>query len=144
MGLTRVLGNVQKGYAEAYYYDENDREQEHLKYTGMVTLQEIPITVDLHNDEINYLNRWFAYLYVGPSTCLDNGFVVVGRTNTGYASRSLALQGLEEAILDIYGQVTRMRMIVAKKGSPWLLWVFLMKKSSNNKEIDYESDGCSD
>ena len=103
MGLNRVLANVQKGYAEAYYYDENDRKQEHLKYTGMVTLQEIPITVDLHNDEINYLNRWFAYLYVGPSTCLDNGFVVVGRTNTGYASRSLALQGLEKAIIDIYG-----------------------------------------
>lgn len=103
MGLNRVLGNVQKGYAEAYYYDENDRKQEHLKYTGMVSLKKIPIIVDLPNDEINYLHRWFAYLYVGPRTCLDNGFVVVGRTNTGYASRSLALQGIEQAIIDIYG-----------------------------------------
>lgn len=101
MGLNRVLGNVQKGYAEAYYYDENDRKQEHLKYTGMVTLQKIAITVDLPNDKIDYLHRWFAYLYVGPRTGL-NGFVLVGRTNTGYYSRSLALQGLEEAILDIY------------------------------------------
>ena len=102
MGLNRVLGNVQKGYAEAYYYDENDHKQEHLKYTGMVSLQKIPIIVDLPNDKIDYLHRWFAYLYVGPRTGL-NGFVLVGRTNTGYYSRSLALQGLEEAILDIYG-----------------------------------------
>lgn len=102
MGINRVLGNVQKGYAEAYYYDENDRKKEHLKYTGMVSLQEIPITVDLTNDKINYIHRWFAYLCVGPRTGL-NGFVLVGRTNTGYASRSLALRGIEQAIIDIYG-----------------------------------------
>ena len=100
--MKRILSNVQKGYAEVYYYPDNDVKEEHLLYSGYVALRGVPIKADFHNDEIEYVNRWFAALYFGPGHGL-NGFSLVGRYNTGYASRSLALRGLDEAILDIYG-----------------------------------------
>lgn len=100
--MKRILSNVQKGYAEVYYYPDNDAKEEHLLYSGYVALRGVPIKADFHNDEIEYVNRWFAALYFGPGHGL-NGFSLVGKYKTGYASRSLALQGLDEAILDIYG-----------------------------------------
>ena len=100
--MKRVLSNVQKGYAEVYYYPDDDVNEEHLLYSGYVTLKDVPVKADFHNDTIEYIRRWFAALYFGPHHGL-NGFSLVGKYNTGYASRSLALQGLEKAILDIYG-----------------------------------------
>ena len=76
--------------------------EEHLLYNGYVTLYDVPAKVDFHNDTIEYIKRWFAALYFGRGYGL-NGFELVGRTHTGYASRSLALRGIDEAILDIYG-----------------------------------------
>ena len=100
--MKRVLSNVTKGYAEVYYYPDDDVKEEHLLYSGYVTLKDVPVKADFHNDTIKYISRWFAALYFGPHHGL-NGFSLVGKYNTGYASRSLALQGLEKAILDIYG-----------------------------------------
>ena len=100
--MKRVLSNVTKGYAEVYYYPDDDVKEEHLLYSGYVVLYDVPAKVDFHNDTIKYTKRWFAALYFGRG-CGLNGFELVGRTNTGYASRSLALQGLEKAIIDIYG-----------------------------------------
>ena len=100
--MKRVLSNVTKGYAEVYYYPDDDAKEEHLLYSGYVSLRGVPIKADFHNDKIEYVNRWFAALYFEPSYGF-NGFSLVGRYNTGYASRSLALRGLDKAILDIYG-----------------------------------------
>lgn len=100
--MKRVLGNVQKGYAEVYYYPDDDVKEEHLLYSGYVALYDVPAKVDFHNDTIEYAKRWFAALYFGRGYG-RNGFELVGRTNTGYASRSLALRGIEQAIIDIYG-----------------------------------------
>ena len=100
--MKRVLDNVQKGYAEAYYYPDDDVKNEHLLYTGYVTLKNAPVDVDVSSDTIVYKPRWFAGLYFGRGVGI-NGFELVGRYNTGYVSRSLALQGLEKAIFDIYG-----------------------------------------
>lgn len=100
--MKRVLSNVTKGYAEVYYYPDDDKKQEHELYSGYVALYDVPAKVDFHNDTIEYMKRWFAALYFGRGYGL-NGFELVGRTNTGYASRSLALRGIDEAILDIYG-----------------------------------------
>lgn len=99
--MKRVLSNVTKGYAEVYYYPDDDKKQEHSLYDGYVVLYDVPMKVDFHADTIEYTKRWFAALYFGRGYGL-NGFELVGRTNTGYASRSLALQGLDKAILDIY------------------------------------------
>lgn len=103
--MKRVLSNVQKGYAEVYYYPDGDVKNEHLLYTGYVTLKNAPVDVDVASDTIVYKPRWFAGLYFGRGVEI-NGFELVGRYNTGYFSRSLALQGLEKAILDIYGPWT--------------------------------------
>ena len=103
--MKRVLSNIQKGYAEAYYYPDDDVKEEHLLYSGYVTLRDAPVEVDVATDTITYKPRWFAGLYSGRGVGI-NGFELVGRYNTGYASRSLALQGLEKAILDIYGPWT--------------------------------------
>lgn len=100
--MKRILSNVQKGYAEVYYYSDDDKKKEHALYSGYVTLKDVPVKADFHNDTIEYVNRWFAALYFG-SRYGFNGFSLVGKYNTGYASRSLALRGLDEAILDIYG-----------------------------------------
>lgn len=100
--MKRVLSNATKGYAEVYYYPDDDKKQEHELYSGYVVLYDVPVKVDFHNDTIEHTKRWFAALYFGRGYGL-NGFELVGRTNTGYASRSLALQGLDKAILDIYG-----------------------------------------
>lgn len=100
--MKRVLSNATKGYAEVYYYPDDDKKQEHELYSGYVVLYDVPVKIDFHNDTIEYVKRWFAALYFGRGYGL-NGFELVGRTHTGYASRSLALQGLEKAILDIYG-----------------------------------------
>lgn len=100
--MKRVLSNVTKGYAEVYYYSDDDKKQEHELYSGYVALYDVPSKVDFHNDTIEYVKRWFAALYFGRGYGL-NGFELVGRTHTGYASRSLALRGIDEAILDIYG-----------------------------------------
>lgn len=103
--MKRVLSNVQKGYAEVYYYPDGDVKGEHLLYTGYVVLKNVPVGADFTKDEIRYTTRWFAALYIAPGAGL-NGFQLIGKTATGYASRSLALQGLEKAILDIYGPWT--------------------------------------
>ena len=100
--MKRVLENVTKGYAEVYYYPDDDAKEERLLYSGYVTLRGVPVKADFHNDTIEYVKRWFAALYFGRGYGL-NGFELVGRTHTGYASRSLALRGIDEAILDIYG-----------------------------------------
>ena len=99
--MKRVLGNIQKGYAEAYYYLD-DAKKEYL-CSGCVETCKVPIYVDLHNDIIEYTKRWFAYLHFKPEQQGLWAFYRVGRVNTGYASRSLALQGIEKAILDVYG-----------------------------------------
>lgn len=83
MGLIRVLDNVHSGYADVLYYDEFDKNR--LRYSGYVSLFRIPEA------------RWFAYLYV------DGKNQIVGNVDNGYVSRSLALNGLEKAIIDIYG-----------------------------------------
>lgn len=103
--MKRILSNIQKGYAEVYYYPDEDVKNEHLLYTGYVTLKNAPVDVDVESDTIVYKPRWFASLYFGGNVGL-NGFELVGRYNTGYVSRSLALQGLEKAIIDIYGPWT--------------------------------------
>lgn len=103
--MKRVLSNVQKGYAEAYYYSDEDVKNEHPLYTGYVVLKNVPVGADFTKDKICYTTRWFAALYIAPGAGL-NGFQIIGRTATGYVSRSLALQGLEKAILDIYGPWT--------------------------------------
>lgn len=103
--MKRILSNIQKGYAEAYYYSDEDVKNEHLLYTGYVTLKDVPVDTDFASDTITYKPRWFACLYFGRGVGI-NGFELVGRYNTGYVSRSLALQGLEKAIIDIYGPWT--------------------------------------
>ena len=103
--MKRVLDNVQKGYAEVFYYPDDDVNEEHLLYMGYVALKKAPVAVDVASDTITYKSRWFAGLYFGSNVGL-NGFELVGRYNTGYVSRSLALQGLEKAIIDIYGPWT--------------------------------------
>ena len=100
--MKRILSNVQKGYAEVHYYPDDDANEEHLLYSGYVTLKDVPVKADFHNDTIEYVGRWFAALHFGSGYGF-NGFSRVGKYNTGYASRSLALQGLDKAILDIYG-----------------------------------------
>ena len=94
--MKRVLSNVQKGYAEVYYYPDEDVNEEHLLYTGYVALKDVPVDTEFVSDTITYKPRGVGI----------NGFELVGRYNTGYLSRSLALQGLEKAILDIYGPWT--------------------------------------
>ena len=103
--MKRVLSNVQKGYAEVCYYPDEDVNEEHLLYTGYVALKDVPVDTDFVSDTITYKPRWFAGLYFGRGVGI-NGFEPVGRYNTGYVSRSLALQGLEKAILDVYGPCT--------------------------------------
>lgn len=100
--MKQILSNVQKGYAEVYYYPDDDVNEEHLLYSGYVALYDVPVNVDFHADTIEYTKRWFAALYFGRGYGL-NGFSLVGKYNTGYASRSRALRGLDKAILDIYG-----------------------------------------
>ena len=100
--MKRVLSNVTKGYAEVGYYLDDDEKKEHEIYSGYVVLYDVPAKMDFHNDTIEYVKRWYAALYFGRGYGL-NGFELVGRIKTGYASRSLALQGLDKAVLDIYG-----------------------------------------
>lgn len=63
--MKRVLSNVYKGYAEVGYYSDDDVNEEHLLYSGYVSLKDVPVKADFHNDTIEYISRWFAALYFG-------------------------------------------------------------------------------
>lgn len=84
--MTPHLENVQKGYAEVYF-DEND-------YCGYVHVERFVKWTDFEKDEIHCVNRWVPYLRTGFGF---NGYSSVGR-ETGYATRKEAIEALIKEI----------------------------------------------
>lgn len=88
--MTPHLENVQKGFADIYF-DENN----HLAY---VHIEKFVKWTDFEKDEIHYVERWVPYLHVGFG---HNGFCQVGR-ETGYATRKEAIKGLIKEIEEVW------------------------------------------
>ena len=84
--MTPHLENIQKGYAEIYF-DENN-------HCGYVHVEKFVTWTDFEKDEIHYVKRWVPYLQIGIGL---NGFSQVGRI-TGYATRKEAIEGLIKEI----------------------------------------------
>ena len=93
------MSNIQKGYAELYYYADDDTSENRLLYSGYVHTENIPTHTDFDTDEIYYTTRWCTYISM---RCDGWGFAKIGR-ETGYVSRALAIQGFEEYIRDLEG-----------------------------------------
>ena len=84
--MTPHLENIQKGYAEIYF-DENN-------HCGYVHVEEFVKWTDFEKDKVHYVKRWVPFLYIGVGV---NGYSSVGR-ETGYATREEAIAGLIEEI----------------------------------------------
>lgn len=88
--MTPHLENIQKGYAEIYF-DEND-------YLADVQVDTFVKWTDFEKDEIHYVQRWVPYLYTGFGL---NGYSQVGRI-TGYTTRKEAIEALIKEIEEVW------------------------------------------
>lgn len=92
--------NVKTGYAEIYFTRKD--------ILAVVEKKRIIESLDLENDEINYTERWFAYVHSGYSRNFDpyephhmnRTYMKIGRT-TGYDKREDAVAALEDYVSDI-------------------------------------------
>ena len=88
--MTSHLENIQKGYAEIYF-DENN-------HGGYVHVEEFVKRTDFEKDEIHYVQRWVPYLYTGFGL---NGYTQAGRI-TGYTTRKEAIEALIKEMEEVW------------------------------------------
>ena len=98
------LQNIQAGYVEIYFYRSERLSDNRPIAWGHVSLESIPTGTDFDKDEIYYQSRWRVYIYKTATPCLSTpgkNFIQIGR-KTGYSTRRLAIQAMEQWVNKIY------------------------------------------
>lgn len=105
MPVKQVLQNVQKGYAEVFYYPEGDSDETTLLDWGYVCIEDIPYKTDFEKDIIYYKKRWCIYLNFKTFSYGDP-FIQIGR-KTGYKTRKEALKAFREWVCFEWGMIEK-------------------------------------
>ena len=98
------LQNIQQGYAEVYFYQSEQPNDDHPVGWGYVVIESIPTGSDFDKDEIYYRSRWRAYIHKTATPGLSitgNNYTRIGR-ETGYATRQLAISAMMQWLNSMY------------------------------------------
>lgn len=98
------LQNIQQGYAEVYFYQSEQPNDDRPIEWGYVVLELIPTGSDFDKNEIYYRSRWRAYVHktaVPGLSITGNNYIQIGR-KTGYDTRHLALRAMEQWVNNMY------------------------------------------
>lgn len=104
MKIKQCLQNIQKGYAEVFYYPQKDEKETFLLNWGYVHIEKIPYKADFEKDIIYYKDRWTIYEYCPGSVIGVIPYQQIGRT-TGYATRKEALNAFYDLVCVVWSSI---------------------------------------
>lgn len=109
MKIKQRLQNIERGYAEVFYYPENDLEETYLLGSGYVSIERIPYKADFEKDIMYYKKRWTIFKHresdFDPFGYIDEiPYYQIGRI-TGYKTRKEALKDFYNFVLSNWSSI---------------------------------------